>query len=182
MFRVEIERAVEDRLRWFAGGYAYGLVGEANMEWLKDQSYADLFWFGEMYRLGPCAMLNKKVEDWSADVEQKLTQFLDDTDGLENYPLVDDDYLNDVVLRLEEKYWDDLQSYNSLDGEAITKVIERDYSDLYFEWEQDYVYPNFDEEEFVDAVRKEQQTWNAHYYASEFHISELCYYCAEVNA
>ena len=181
MERDDLVKAVEDRMGWFAGGYAYGLVGEANIEWLKDQPYADLFWFGTMYRLGACAMLHSTVEDWSDEVAQKLVEFLDDTAGLEDYPIIEDDYLNAVVEDREQKYWADLEADNNLDGDAITKVIDRDYPDLYFEWEQDYVFPNFDEQEFVDAVRKEQQTWNAHYSGTLFHDDTVCGYCAEAS-
>jgi hypothetical protein len=178
--RDDLVKAVEDRLGFFAGGYAYGLVGEANMEWLKDQTYADLFWFGSIYRLGECAMLHSKVEDWSAEVAQKLVEFLDDTAGLEDYPMVDDDYYSEAVEKAEVRFVEWFASLYKLEESAVWDYI-RD-NDVYLQVDGDGVYPDWaDVDEAVTGIRTISQTWDAHYKSGEFHEPEVCGYCAEAS-
>lgn len=180
MERDDLVKAVEDRLGFFAGGYDYGLVGEANMQWLKDQSYADLFWFGTIYRLGECAMLHSKVEDWSEEVAQKLVDFLEDTDGLEDYPIMDEDAYSKVVERGEVRFVEWFASSYKLDESAVCQYIRE--NDVCLNWEDDSVYPDWaDEEEAVTGIRTISQTWDVHYKSGEFHEPEVCGYCAEAS-
>lgn len=170
---------VGDRMSWFAGGYAYGLVGEANIAWLKDQSYGDVFWYGNIYRLGYAAAFDApKIMDDTIRV--KLRNFLDDTDGLEDYPIVDDSYYSDVLRNAEDKWVEDFARYHNLDSGAVMEYFRE--NEIYFEEEGDYVYPvieNANEELLAMDIRRTLQTWETHYMGGQYHDELLCQYCAD---
>lgn len=171
---------VSERISFFAGGYAYGLIGEANIAWLKDQSYGDVFWYGDIYRLGPGAAFDApKIMDDTIRV--KLRNFLDDTDGLEDYPIIDDSYYSDVLRNAEDKWFEDFARYNNVDIDALVEYFRE--NEIYFEVEEDYVYPVIEvasEELLAMDVRRKSQTWDTHYMGGKFHDELLCQYCADV--
>lgn len=176
-----IVKQVEERLSWFAGGYACGLVGEANIAWLQDQDYADLFVVGDMYRVGLCAWLSGKVEDDpSPEHTQKLERFLEDTDGLEDYPLMDDDYYNEAQLRAEEKWVEWFAQSYRVEPSAVWEYMSQ--NDVCFQTEYDAVYPDWsDDDEAVVGIKRLSQTWDAHYKSGLFHEPEVCSYCIEAE-
>lgn len=171
---------VSERMSWFAGGYAYGLVGEGNIAWLKDQPYGDVFWYGDIYRLGYAAAFDApKIMDDTIRV--KLRNFLDDTDGLEDYPVIDDSYYSDVLRNAEDKWFEDFARYHNVDIDALVEYFRE--NEVYFEEEDGGVYPVFEvasEELLAMDVRRKSQTWEQHYMGGKFHDELLCQYCADV--
>lgn len=179
MFDGELFEKVYDRMSWFAGGYAYGMYGEANMAWLKDQSYGDLFWYGHIYRLGPAAAFDKP-KIMTDEIRAKLVQFLDDTDGVEDYPLIDDSYYSDLFLNAQDKWFNDFAEFHKLDNDVLVGYF-RD-NEIDFEEEGGGVYPVIENESLLaNDIRRASQTWDAHYKSGEFHDDTVCSYCADVE-
>ena len=168
---------VGERIQFFAGGYAYGLIGEANIAWLKDQSYGDVFWYGDIYRLGPAAAFDAP-KIMSDTIRVKLRNFLDDTDGLQDYPIIDDSYYSDALRNAEDKWVERFAEYHNLDSGVLMEHFRE--NEIYFEEEGGDVYPVIDSEDLlVIDVRRKLQTWETHYMSGEFHDELFCQYCAD---
>ena len=170
---------VGERIQFFAGGYAYGLIGEANIAWLKDQSYGDVFWYGDIYRLGPAAAFDAP-KIMSDTIRVKLRNFLDDTNGLQDYPLMDDSYYSDLMLQGEDKWYEQFGNEYNLDPDVLVAHF-RD-NDYHFEEDGGYVYPaEIDEARVALDISVASQTWDAHYMSGKYHDDTVCGYCAEAE-
>jgi hypothetical protein len=170
---------VGERMNFFAGGYAYGLYGEANIAWLKDQSYGDVFWYGDIYRLGYAAAFDapKIMTD---EIRAKLLEFLDETAGISDYPLMDDWYYNHLMIEGENKWFESFVSEYGIDGEKLSEYLQE--YDIYFQEEGGYVYPaNFDEDVALLEIRRNSQSWEQHYKSGLFHEPHLCLWCVEAE-
>lgn len=158
-----------------AGGYAMGFYGEANARWVED-NFGELARVYDVYRLGPTACLLSGVEEDTP----RLDELIEVLESLSDYPLIDDQYLQDLIMKDEERVVGDLSRQWDIPEEYIwTAMSELDVS---FDWEQDYVYLASDYEEDVKAKALELgQTWSAHYNSEMSHTPEVCGYCAEAK-
>lgn len=158
-----------------AGGYSSGFYGEANARWVEDH-YGSIARVYDVYRLGPTACLLAGVEDDTEGVDE-LIEVLE---GLEDYFLIDDSYLQDLIMKDEEREIAELSRQWDIPEEYIwTAMSELDVS---FDWEQDYVYLASCYEDDVKAKALQLgQTWTAHYNSEMSHHPEVCGYCAEAK-
>jgi hypothetical protein len=161
-----------------SGGYGGGTVGQANWQYLYE-NYQGVEWlnFGAIYRLGDTVRFCAPVND-----SRKFGEFLDDLSRLEDYPILDDDVYNSLIMELEDQEWEELVREHNLDWDYVHKV--RNEGDYYFDDSDGYgtlygLHPMFDMEEFVTKVRYEQQTWLVHYYSKMTHHVDVCEYCKE---
>lgn len=156
-----------------AGGYSSGFYGEANARWVEDH-YGTIARVYDVYRLGPTACLLASVEDDTEGIDE-LIEVLE---GLEDYPLIDDQYLSDLVYQDECRVVDELAVEWDIPGEYIWTAMRE--LDMWMEWEQDYVYlPSSYEDEVKAKALELGQTWSAHYNSEMSHHPEVCGYCAE---
>ena len=165
-----------------AGGYSSGFYGEANARWVEDH-YGTIARVYDVYRLGPTACLLASVEDDTEGVDE-LIEVLE---GLDDYPLIDDSYLQDLIMKDEEREVADLAHRWEVAEECVWNAMSE--LNVSFDWEQDYVYLASFYEEDVEAKAKELelervaklQTWDAHYFSGQQHTVEVCGYCKEAE-
>ena len=178
----KVEKLQELLGSYCAGGYSSGFYGEANARWVEDH-YGSIARVYDIYRLGYAACLLSGVEDDTEGVDE-LIEVLE---GLEDYPLIDDDYLQDLIIKDEERVTGELASEWGVDVACVWKALEE--CDVTLDWEQDYVYLASCYEEEVESKAKaleleriaELQTWETHYYSGADHTVEVCGYCAEAK-
>ena len=128
----KIDRVNELLGRYCAGGYSSGLLGEANAKWLED-NFAGLVRVYDIYRLGLTACLLD-----GADEDARLGELLEVLENLEDYPVIDEDYLSDLVGEAEHKCVEDYAFDWEIPAEFIWNAVYELQS--YFGWEQDYAY------------------------------------------
>lgn len=164
--------------KYCSGGYGGGTVGQANFNYLKSE-YGDVdwLWFGSQYRLGDVVRFSAPVSD-----SRTFGRFLEDISGLEDYPVIDENTYDDLIMSLEDEEWNQLVAEHNLDWGYVADV--RETGDYYFSDDEGYgtlygLSPQFDVEDFVAQVRLAQQTWQAHYYSQMAHLPEVCGYCAD---
>lgn len=159
--------------QYCAGGYVGGFLGEANARWVADNY--DFVRVYDVYRLGYTACLLAGVEEDTAGVDE-LIEVLQ---GLSDYPLIDDEYLNRLTMEDECRVVRELSADWDIPEEDIWKAVSE--LDGYFEWEQDYSFYAGDLEELRAEASKVGQTWDAHYNSGMSHLPEVCGYCAEAK-
>lgn len=165
-----------------AGGYSSGWYGEANARWVED-NYGDIARVYDIYRLGPAACLLAVVEEDTP----RLDELIEVLEGLEDYPLIDDSYLQDLIIKDEEREIAELAGQWEVAEECVWNAMSE--LDVSFDWETDYVYLAGYYTEEVEAKAKELelervaklQTWDAHYYSGADHTVEVCGYCTEAK-
>lgn len=171
----KIDRVNELLGQYCAGGYSNGFIGEANARWLED-NFAGLVRVYDIYRLGATACLL----DGADEDEPRLDELLEVLEALNDYPLIDDEYLSKLVADDEERVVADYARTWDIPEEFIWEAIRE--LDAYMEWEQDYAYlPNCHEEEVKQKALELGQTWEAHYNSGMSHLPEVCGYCAEAK-
>lgn len=170
----KIDRANELLGRYCAGGYSSGLLGEANAKWLED-NFPGLVRVYDIYRLGPTACLL----DGADEDEPRLDELLEVLENLEDYPVIDENYLSDLIAEAEHKCVEDYAFDWEIPAEFIWNAVYELQS--YFEWEQDYAYYVGDLEELKAKAFELGQTWSAHYNSEMSHLPEVCGYCAEAK-
>lgn len=166
--------------QYCAGGYSSGFIGEANARWVED-NFGGIARVYDVYRLGYAACLLASVEEDTPGVDE-LIEILQ---GLDDYPLIDDSYLQDLIMKDEERVTGELASEWGVDVACVWKALEE--CDVTLDWEQDYVYLASCYEDEVEAKAKELeleriaelQTWETHYYSGADHTVEVCEYCKE---
>lgn len=157
-----------------AGGYSSGFIGEANARWVED-NFGDIAKVYHIYRLGYAACLLASVEEDTPGVDE-LIEILQ---GLDDYPLIDDEYLNRLTMEDECRVVRELSADWDIPEVDIWKAVNE--LDGYFEWEQDYSYYAGDLEELRAEASKVGQTWSAHYNSEMPHTPEVCEYCKEAE-
>lgn len=160
--------------QYCAGGYSSGFIGEANAKWVED-NYPGIARVYDVYRLGPTACLLAGVEDDTSGVDE-LIEILQ---GLDSYPLIDDEYLNRLTMEDECRVVRELSTSWDIPEDTIWKAINE--LDGYFEWELDYSFYAGDLDELHAEASKVGQTWSAHYNSEMSHTPEVCGYCAEAQ-
>lgn len=161
--------------QYCAGGYAMGFYGEANARWVED-NFGELARVYDVYRLGPTACLLSGVEEDTP----RLDELIEVLESLSDYPLIDDNYLQDLIIKDEERVVADYAKDWDIPEEYIWNAMSE--LDVSFDWEQDYVYLHRDYEDEVKAKALELgQTWSAHYNSEMSHTPEVCGYCAEAK-
>lgn len=169
-----IDRVQELLGQYCAGGYANGFLGEANAKWVED-NFGELARVHDIYRLGPTACLLAGVEEDTP----RLDELIEVLEGLADYPLIDDEYLNRLTMEDECRVVRELSVDWDIPEENIWKAVNE--LDGYFEWEQDYSYYAGDLDELHAEASKLGQTWSAHYNSEMSHLPEVCGYCAEAK-
>lgn len=165
-----------------AGGYSSGWYGEANARWVED-NYGDIARVYDIYRLGPAACLLAVVEEDTP----RLDELIEVLEGLDDYPLIDDSYLQELIIKDEEREIAELAGQWEVAEECVWNAMSE--LDVSFDWETDYVYLAGYYEEDVKAKALELelervaklQTWDAHYYSGADHTVEVCGYCIEAK-
>lgn len=157
-----------------AGGYAGGFVGEANARWVED-NFGGIARVYDVYRLGNTACLLASVEDDTEGVKE-LIEILQ---GLSDYPLIDDQYLSDLIMKDEERVVGEYATEWDIPDEYIWEAMRE--LDTYMEWEQDYAYYVGDVDELKAKALELGQTWSAHYNSEMSHYPEVCGYCKEAE-
>lgn len=171
----KVEKLQELLGQYCAGGYAGGFVGEANARWVED-NYPEIARVSDVYRVGYMACLLAGVNDDTAGIDE-LIEILE---GLADYPLIDDQYLSDLILKDEERVVGEYAQEWDIPEEYIWEAMRE--LDTYMEWEQDYAYlPNCFEDEVKAKALELGQTWSAHYNSEMSHLPEVCGYCAEAK-
>ena len=170
----KIDKARELLGQYCAGGYSSGLIGEANAKWVED-NFAGLVRVYDIYRLGPAACLL----DTGDDDEPRLDELIEVLEQLSDYPVIDENYLSDLVSEAEQVCVDDY----AFEWEIPTEFIWNAVYELqtYFDWEQDYAYYVGDLDELKAKAQELGQTWSAHYNSEMSHLPEVCGYCAEAK-
>ena len=166
--------------QYCAGGYSGGFYGEANARWVED-NFGEIARVYDVYRLGPTACLLAVVEEDTP----RLDELIEVLEGLDDYPLIDDSYLQELISKDEEREVGELANAWEVAEECVWKALEECGAQL--DWEQDYVYLANYYAEDVEAKAKELelervaglQTWETHYYAGADHTMEVCEYCKE---
>lgn len=160
--------------QYCAGGYSSGFIGEANARWVADNY--DFVRVYDIYRLGYAACMVADTEEDAPGIDE----LIETLEGLADYPLIDDSYLQDLIMKDEEREIAELAKSWDIPEEYIwTAMRELDVS---FDWEQDYVYLASCYEEDVKAKALELgQTWTAHYNSEMSHTPEVCDYCKEAE-
>lgn len=170
----KIEKLQELLGQYCAGGYSSGFIGEANARWVED-NYPEIARVSDVYRVGYMACLLAGVNDDTAGIDE-LIEILE---GLADYPLIDDEYLNRLTMEDECRVVRELSTDWDIPEDTIWKAINE--LDGYFEWEQDYSFYAGDLEELHAEASKLGQTWSAHYNSEMSHTPEVCEYCAEAR-
>lgn len=166
--------------QYCAGGYSGGFYGEANARWVED-NFGEIARVYDVYRLGYAACLLASVEEDTPGVDE-LIEVLQ---GLDDYPQIDDSYLQDLIMKDEEREVGELAEAWGVAEECVWKALEECEAQL--DWELDYVYLSSYYEENVKAKALELelarvaglQTWETHYYGGADHTVEVCEYCKE---
>jgi len=171
----KIDKVQELLGSYCAGGYSGGFYGEANARWVED-NFGELARVYDIYRLGPAACLLRDVEEDTP----RLDELIEVLEGLEDYPLIDDSYLSDLIVKDEERVVGELASEWDIPVEYIYQAM--DELNMYMEWEQDYAYlPSSYEDEVKQKALELGQTWDAHYNSGVSHHPEVCGYCIEAK-
>ena len=152
-------------------GYGAGLIGRANIKYLLD-NFRDLIYIQAVYRLGDMAQLATPIGD-----SRKFGELLEILAGLEDYPMIDEDYFYSMLQELEGEDIERIISEYYLNPEIVYDVLSD--GDYCFGWEQDYVYPEFDEAEFAVLVREKSQSWAVHYGGEKYHEPTVCLWCLD---
>lgn len=160
--------------QYCAGGYSSGFIGEANANWVQD-NYPEIARVSDVYRVGKMALVLRSVNEDTAG----LDELIEVLEGLADYPLIDDEYLNRLTMEDECRVVRDLSTDWDIPEENIWKAINE--LGGYFEWEQDYSYYAGGLEELRNEASKLGQTWSAHYNSEMSHNVEVCEYCAEAQ-
>ena len=161
--------------QYCAGGYSGGFYGEANARWVED-NFGEIARVYDVYRLGYTACLLASVEEDTPGVDE-LIEVLQ---GLDDYPLIDDSYLQDLIMKDEERVVTEYARDWDIPEEYIWEAMRE--LDIYMEWEQDYCYlPDCYEDEVKAKALELGQTWSAHYNSEMSHLPEVCGYCAEAK-
>lgn len=172
---MSIERLQELLGEYCAGGYSSGFYGEANARWVED-NYPHIAVVSNVYRIGNMACLLRSVDD---DTEG-VAELIEVLEGLDDYPLIDDSYLQDLIMKDEERAVAELATEWDIPEEYIYKALEE--CNVSLDWEQDYVYlASCYEDEVKQKALELGQTWNAHYNSEMSHHPEVCGYCAEAK-
>ena len=154
-----------------SNGYGAGLYGQANIKYLLD-NFRDLIYIQAVYRLGDMAQLATPIKD-----SRKFGELVEILAGLEDYPLIDEDGFYELLSELEGEDIERIIKEYYLNPEIVYDVLgDGDYC---FGWEQDYVYPEFDEAEFAQLVREKSQSWAVHYEGKEYHEPTVCLWCLD---
>lgn len=166
-----------------AAGYALGLIGEANIRYMTEQ-YPDFIWRQRVYRLGDIACLKwGMIDDYDADMIETLLEVESVLDEAGEYPILDDDTFSEVQVEAEVEWVEEFARDNEVSTELVWKALEK--LDVYFEWEQEYVYPaNAEVEDIIREARALGNTWSAHYGFSDdaiYHYPESCWYCVRAE-
>lgn len=169
----KVEQLQELLGQFCAGGYSSGFVGEANARWVADNY--DFVVVSDVYRVGYMACLLSGVSEDTDGIDE-LIEILD---GLNDYPLIDDQYLSDLTMADEERVVGDYARDWDIPAEYIFEAIRE--LDFYFEWEQDYVYLVGEESELRAKALELGQTWEAHYNSKMSHTPEVCGYCKDAE-
>lgn len=158
-----------------AGGYSSGFYGEANARWVED-NYGSIARVYDVYRLGPTACLLSGVEDDTEGVDE-LIEVLE---GLDDYPLIDDSYLQELIMKDEERVVGELAREWDIPEEYIYEALNK--LEVSLDWELDYVYlSSYYEADVKELALKLGQTWDAHYLSGVSHHPEVCGYCEEAE-
>lgn len=171
----KVEKLQELLGNYCAGGYSSGFYGEANARWVQD-NYPEIAVVSDVYRVGYMACLLAGVNDDTAGIDE-LIEVLE---GLDDYPLIDDSYLQELVMKDEERESAELARQWDIPEQYIWEAMRE--LDVSFDWELDYVYLASCYEEDVKAKALELgQTWSAHYNSEMSHTPEVCEYCKEAE-
>jgi len=170
----KVEKLQELLGSYCAGGYSSGFYGEANACWVADNY--DFVVVSDVYRVGPMACLLAGVDEDTEGIDE-LIEVLE---GLEDYFLIDDSYLQELIMKDEEREVAELSRQWDIPEEYIWTAMSE--LEVGFDWETDYVYLADCYEAEVKAKALELgQTWNAHYNSEMSHHPEVCGYCAEAK-
>ena len=163
-----------------AGGYSSGFIGEANARWVADNY--DFVVVSDVYRVGYMACLLAGVDDDTP----RLDELIEVLEGLDDYPVIDESYLSELVADAEHLCVDDFSRLWDVSSEDIWEAVYELQTS--FEWEQDYAYYADDEDELkskaLEIQKKkltDKQTWATHYFAGADHTVEVCGYCTEAE-
>jgi hypothetical protein len=178
----KIDKVQELLGSYCAGGYSGGFYGEANARWVED-NFGELARVYDIYRLGPAACLLRDVEEDTP----RLDELIEVLEGLEDYPLIDDSYLSDLIVKDEERVVGELATEWEVPPAIVWEAIQE--CDVTLDWEQDYVYlaSCYEDEVKAKALElnvaelKAMQTWETHYFAGQNHTVEVCEYCIEAK-
>jgi hypothetical protein len=160
--------------QYCAGGYSSGFIGEANARWVED-NFAGLVRVYDIYRLGLTACLLAGVEE----DEPRLEELIEVLEGLSDYPLIDEDYLSNLIIEDEARVVDEYAREWDIPEQFIWNAVYE--LQTHFEWEQDYAYYADDLDELKSKALELGQTWDAHYNSGVSHLPEVCGYCAEAR-
>ena len=170
----KVEKLQELLGSYCAGGYSSGFYGEANARWVADNY--DFVVVSDVYRVGPMACLLAGVDEDTEGIDE-LIEVLE---GLEDYFLIDDSYLQELIMKDEEREVAELSRQWDIPEEYIWEAMRE--LDTYMDWEQDYCYlPNCYEDEVKAKALELGQTWSAHYNSEMSHHPQVCGYCAEAK-
>jgi hypothetical protein len=123
-----------------AAGYAYGLIGEANIRYMIE-SFPDLVQRQRVYRLGDIAALRHGDAEGYDDAQvAQLQQIEVELEGLEDYPLLDDDTFNTVFVEEQELVVKEIAEEHDVTVDAVWNAVYEVNAE--FEWEQDYALLN----------------------------------------
>lgn len=171
----KVDKVQELLGQYCAGGYSSGFYGEANARWVED-NFGELARVYDIYRLGPAACLLSGVEEDTP----RLDELIEVLESLDDYPLIDDSYLQDLIIKDEERVVGELATEWDIPEEYIWNALEQ--LEVSLDWEQDYVYLSRHYENDVKALAlKLGQTWDAHYLSGVSHHPEVCGYCEEAE-
>lgn len=139
---------IDDKLgQYCAAGYAYGLIGEANIRYMIER-FPELVQRQRVYRLGDVATLRHGDADGYTDEQvEQLLEIDAELDGLEDYPLLDDDTFEQVFDEERNEVVEQLALSYDVTVDAVWNAIYEVNAE--FEWEQDYAFLN---QWDVDAV------------------------------
>jgi hypothetical protein len=176
-----VEKLQELLGQYCAGGYSSGFYGEANARWVADNY--DFVVVSDVYRVGYMACLLSGV----TEEQEGILELIEVLEGLDDYPLIDDSYLHELVDKDEQRAVGELAVQWEVAEECVWDALRA--CDASLDWEQDYVYlASCYEVEVQEVAQKlelvrvtELQTWSAHYNSGEFHTPEVCAYCTEAE-
>lgn len=178
--------SVDDKLaQYCAGGYALGLIGEANIRHMLER-FPDFVQRQRVYRLGDIACLRFGIAtDYDEAGEATLEAILEALDGLEDYPVIDEGTFDALLKELEVEDVERIASENNVSTQRVWEAVNE--LGGYWEWEQDYVFLagvgdayGTSEELVVARALELGNSWDAHYgYSDEaqYHSPESCWYC-----
>ena len=112
----KVEKLQELLGSYCAGGYSSGFYGEANARWVADNY--DFVVVSDVYRVGPMACLLAGVDEDTEGIDE-LIEVLE---GLEDYFLIDDSYLQELIMKDEEREVAELSRQWDIPEEYIWKL------------------------------------------------------------